>query len=360
MRTLLLVPLLVAALGAATIARAAHHAADNPPAGTNPAAWNPKAAATFLDERADWWAAQKFAARDHDTYCVACHSGVPFILGRAALRERLGEAGIAPSAKRLLENVTKRVRLWGEVEPYYKGEIKAVESRGTEAVLNALILAPENNADTRLAFTNMWAEQGKDGAFPWLQFKLQPWEAPDSIYYGATLAAVALGLTSPEYRDSAENAAGVQALKKYLQDQAGAQSLMLRATLLWAATKLPGLLTPAQQQDILTEALAAQAEDGGWSLGAVVGTWERRDKTPLETRSDGYATGVITLALVQSGARDHPQVKRALAWLVANQDPTEGHWVSWSLNKQRPATDRAARMMDDAATAYAVLALTGL
>jgi hypothetical protein len=118
------------------------------------------------------------------------------------------------------------------------------------------------------------------------------------------------------------------------------------------------LLTPAQQQEIATEAFVRQTEDGGWSLAAVVGPWERRDKTPLETRSDGYATGVITLALVQSGSRDHPQIKRALAWLVANQDPTEGHWVSWSLNKQRPATDRAARMMDDAATAYAVLALT--
>ena len=130
--------------------------------------------------------------------------------------------------------------------------------------------------------------------------------------------------------------------------------------MLWASTKWPGLLTPAQQQDIVKEALAAQAEDGGWSLAAVVGPWERRDNTPLETRSDGYATGVITLALVQSGTRDNPHVKRALAWLVANQDPTEGHWVSWSLNKQRPATDRAARMMDDAATAFAVLALTGL
>ena len=39
-----------------------------------------------------------------------------------------------------------------------------------------------------------------------------------------------------------------------------------------------------------------QHADGGWSL-TDLGTWKRRDGTPLETRSDGYATGLVVLVL---------------------------------------------------------------
>jgi squalene-hopene/tetraprenyl-beta-curcumene cyclase len=104
-----------------------------------------------------------------------------------------------------LDNVTTRVRLWKEVAPFYtdadRGAYKTVESRDTESVLNALILASAQNgqltADTRTAFDNMWAEQqttgDKKGAWLWLRFNNEPWEADDSDFYGATLAAVAIG-----------------------------------------------------------------------------------------------------------------------------------------------------------------------
>ena len=85
------------------------------------------------------------AARDHDTFCVTCHTAVPYALARLALRKALGERDLSRTEQGLLNNVTKRVRLWKEVEPFFadqtNGLPKTSESRGTEAVINALILA---------------------------------------------------------------------------------------------------------------------------------------------------------------------------------------------------------------------------
>ena len=140
---------------------------------------------------------------------------------------------------------------------------------------------------------------------------------------------------------------------------------------LWASAKLPGLLEPEKQQkDIINEVLSRQQADGGWRLASIAWRWNgwslrsllkmwlREDGTPLEGKSDGVATGLITLVLQEVGVpRDNAQLKNGLSWLLRNQD-TEGFWPASSVNKRKSLSSNTGRFMSDAATAFAVLALT--
>ena len=99
-------------------------------------------AADYLDGRQAWWQTWPEAERDHETSCVSCHGTVAYVLARPMLRPALGETGLSFPEMRLLEDVEKRVVLWNEVDPFYPdqrfGLPKASESRGVEAILNAL------------------------------------------------------------------------------------------------------------------------------------------------------------------------------------------------------------------------------
>jgi len=344
--------------------------------------WDQKAAAAYLDQREGWWMEWTGAARDHGTFCVSCHTSVAYALSRPALRDALAEEGPSVNERKLLDNVTKRVRLWKEVGPFYSDQgYKAAESRGTEAVLNALILASHDaqsgrlSDDTRAAFANMWAIQEttgtKRGAWSWLQFDLEPWEASDSQYYGAALAAVAVGTAPENYRSTPEILNNLKLLREYLDREYAPQSTINRVVLLWASTRFPGLLERKQQDSIVNEVLGMQQADGGWQLPSLAyarrgwglsylfGRWIREDGTPQEGKSDGYATGLIVLVLPQAGVdRQSAPLKRGVSWLMSNQNTTEGSWSSYSLNKRRNPSSDTGRFMSDAATAYAVLALT--
>lgn len=332
--------------------------------------WDHTAAAAYLDSRQVWWQSWPKAQRDHQTVCISCHTALPYALARPALRQQSGEQNLAAPEQIMFNYIAKRVTLWNEMEPFYQdgksGPNKSVESRNTEAVLNALILASydarRNHLTelTKSAFKDAWAVQqqsgDKAGAWIWLNFHNGPWESEVSEYWGATMAALAVGIAPDNYRNNPEIQGNLKLLRAYLRREYPTQPLVNRIAVLWASAKFPGLLTSNERAALLKSISAAQQTDGGWSATSL-GKWQRRDNTPLETRSDGYATGIIVLALEQTGMRRLPQVSRGLDWLRHNQSPKEGFWPAWSLNKQHDPSTDTGRFMSDAATGYAVLAL---
>lgn len=347
--------------------------------------WNKVAAASYLDQRESWWMNWQDAKRDQGTFCVSCHTNLPFVFAQTALRKLSNEAKTSDNERKIVDNVKRRVQLWSSVESYYDNKEDAdgngPGSRSTESVLNAVVLAfhdaqtGELSHDTRAAFKNMWALQqtaGSDqGAWLWQKFRLSPWESSDSPYFGATLTALAVGIAPGNYRSSPDIQSNLASLQEYLDREYSGQPLLNRIGLLWASTKWPGLLTPKQQNAIIGEIYEKQESDGGWSLSSL--TWSpkywgipsmlttrrRKDGTPQETRSDGLATGYIAFVLEQAAVpRENAQLNSALTWLGQNQNQTEGSWTAYSLNRRRDPSSSIGRFMTDAATAFAVLALT--
>jgi squalene-hopene/tetraprenyl-beta-curcumene cyclase len=329
--------------------------------------WNPGAAARYLDNRALRWEKWPPAARDQGTVCVSCHTTLPYALARMRLAHILGEARMPAPESDLLANVLKRVRLWPQLLPYYHAQGPA--SRATEAVLNALILVDQDarlghlSPAARAALDDMWTLQTASGAqagsWPWIQFDDEPWEAPDSAFYGATLAAMAVAEAPDDYRQQAAIQPALALLRDYLARAYPDQSLLSRIQLQWAAGHLPGLIEASRQQTLVQEIWTRQRADGGWELAALMPQWKRRDGRAQRVVSDGYATGIITLALQDAGVPlTDARLQAGLSWLNSHQSSWDGRWMTDSPNTDRGYLSITRHFMDDAATAFAVLSLT--
>ena len=227
------------------------------------------------------------------------------------------------------------------------------------------------------ALDELWKTQRADGAWDWLDVGQEPYESSGALYYGAALAAMAVG-SAPSYNAGAseEASAGLGKMRSYLRTNYAVQNLYNKTWMLLASTRLDGLLNPAQSSALIKDLQSQQNADGGWSLYKM-GPWTWSKATPpyaphgkldvsLLSQSDAYATGLIAYACREAGltAADS-SAKRAQDWLQANQHQCQidqnrwNCWRAYSLNEDHEHDNEPWRrmFMSDSATAFAALAL---
>ncbi len=318
--------------------------------------WDRGAAARYLDARAAQWIEGSRARRKLPTACLSCHTAVPYLLSRAAL----GQPATPAPADELFADVETRVANWSDARAWYEEDIgtgKSSQSRGTESVMNALVLTSRDRRagrplsdEAKAALANMWAQQNDDGAWAWLYFELAPWETDGSDYWGAALAAVAGMSVADQARPPAASAAK---LRTYLRSGMTTEmSLHNRIALLWAASAWDGLLSKTETAGLVEKVVEQQGPAGGF-----------RPQKALPWRPDGTSDGYLTafaafvLQLVEDPHAAQAS-ERAVGWLANNQQP-DGRWDALSPNKDRSDQEDFRRLlMSDAATGFAVLALT--
>jgi squalene-hopene/tetraprenyl-beta-curcumene cyclase len=327
-------------------------------AATLAAEWDPRAAALYLDGRQKEWFAWPVAKATGGT-CLSCHTNMTYLLARPVLRRVLRESQPTEWEKGLLDSLRTRAAIQSAKEFAPKAtEEKAAQGFGVETVLAALLLP---TPDAIPALDRMWTMQRRDGAakgaWPWFDLDLDPWETSASPYYGASLAAIAVAAAPADYRKRPQVKKRIADLTAYLQGGQAAQPLHNRLALVWAATKLHGLLPETARRAIVEEALGKQQADGGWTTESI-GPWTRHEKALPDTGSNAYATAWITYVLRQAGvSRRDPRLGRAILWLESHQERATGAWPAISMNKQYPESSMQIRFMQDAATAFAVMAL---
>jgi len=320
------------------------------------AGWNPQLAAKYLDERQREWFAWP-QAQSPNGPCVSCHTGMPYLIARPALRRLLKE----PQPTMYETGLLDRLRSNAGAKP--AGALQSVET------IFAAMLLPQGDAAQQATFDQLWALQKKDGdlrgGWQWYSANLEPWETPLQFRYGASLAALAIGSAPVSLR----NAEQTRGLDDYLQNDVAIRPLHARTAMLWASTKLPSIMDATARQATIDELLKKQQADGGWTIESL-GPWTEHPDAPVSPAagaSHSYATAFTAFVLKQElGTRDsglgnrgplRSSVARSLDWLKAHQDPQTGAWPAVSMNKKYPAGSMQEKFLQDAATAFAAAAL---
>ncbi|MCH2364396.1 MAG: squalene--hopene cyclase, partial [Planctomycetes bacterium] len=188
-------------------------------------------AARYLDTAALHW--QKHRK------CGTCHTNFAYLMARPSLKS------ISPPSQEVRKFFESMVEeRWESQGPRWDAEVVVTASL---LAANDRLTTGKLNPVTRKAFKRMWGLQRKDGGWDWLECGWPPMES--DAHYGVTLAALGVGMAPGGYASSDEAKAGVEGIRRYLLKNPP-PSLHHRAMLLWAATRLGGLMGKKQQASV--------------------------------------------------------------------------------------------------------------
>ncbi|MGP0069749.1 MAG: prenyltransferase/squalene oxidase repeat-containing protein, partial [Isosphaeraceae bacterium] len=294
-------------------------------------------AAEYLDRRSLAWTRER--------KCGSCHTNYPYLMARPALKEHA-----APAMSEVRHFFEERVAHWDDnakgSRPKWDAEVVATAAA---LAINDAATSGKLHPLTRKALDRIWTLQKPNGGFDWLKCDWPPYEHDD--YYGAIVAALGVGQAPEQYVRSSTAAAGLTKLRSYFSHHAPPE-LHHATMLLWASTRLDGVMSTELRDETIARLREIQRPDGGWNL-ASLGRWKRRDGTANDPGGpgDGYGTGLVVFVLRQAGIpASDPSLKRGVAWLLSHQRESGG-WFTRSVNNDR------FHYIANAGTAFAVLAL---
>ncbi len=295
-------------------------------------------AARYIDRAAMTWQKQK--------KCATCHTNMGYLFARPALASVLADSG---EVRAFYEDYRK-VR-WAKNPPNEKQGFWPIVV-GAGLTFNDLQTTGKLSDVAREVLDMMWDAQREDGGWRWPDCDYAPMEIDD--HYGATVAALIVGLAPDGYAETEKAKAGLDKLRGYFKNDPP-KSLHHRAMLAWCSVRVDGIRSREQRDGTLVELLALQLDDGGWSTAGFLTDWkdlELQEGKPLATDvSDGYGTGFVIVVARELGvAADDPRLQRGIQWLRHNQRES-GKWFTRS-----PVKD-ARNLISNIGSAYAILAL---
>ncbi|HEY5315049.1 MAG TPA: squalene--hopene cyclase [Pirellulales bacterium] len=302
------------------------------------AQFSARKAAEYLDRSALNWQKTK--------KCVTCHTNLFYLVARPALSTILPDSGEVRSFYEDYRKVRWKSKGPTEAQGFWPIVV------GTGLTLNDAQATGKLSDTAREVLDIMWNVQRADGGWKWPDCDYAPLEIDD--HYGATVAALAVGIAADGYAETPRARAGLERLRRYFQNNPP-KSLHHRAMLAWCSVRVDGIVTEADRHKTLAELLARQLNDGGWSTAGFLTDWRglaSNGGRPLDVKtSDGYGTGLVIVIARELGLpANDPRLRQGIGWIYTHQRES-GKWFTRS-----PVND-AGNLISNAGSAYTVLAL---